>query len=111
MKRVLFSLLLALLLCGTSSAFTVADVVPTTNEDGAPLTDLAAVVLYYRTSSAAAWQKIGEALPTAASIVVEPFLVGQFTTRARNSIGIESLDSNIVQTKRPNKIAITGVTK
>ena len=111
MKTFALSLMFVFLLSSTSGAFSLNFVLPTTNTDGSALTDLAAVTLYYRPSSTAPWELLGEVGPTATSVVVEPFRVGQFIVRARNAIGIESLDSNIATTKRPNKVTLTGVTR
>ena len=110
MRRLIMLILMLLVLSPCSAeAFQLLWNAVTTNSDGTIITDLAAYVTYYRPSSTAPWELLGEVGPTATSVVVEPFRVGQFSVRAKNALGIESLDSNIAVTKRPNKVTITGV--
>lgn len=79
---------------------------PTTNTDGSPLTDLSAIVVYWRADPLLSWESIGEVGPVT-SVVIEPVFVGNYTVRARNVADIESANSNLVNVKRPHHPTIT----
>lgn len=108
----LYRLALVLLLWGTCATVALANqmtltwINPTTNTDGSPLTDLAAIVVYWRADPLLPWEGIGEVGPVT-SVVIEPVLVGSYTVRARNIPGIESANSNLVGVKRPHHPIIT----
>ena len=109
----LVSLALTLVLWGCTvglalaSQMTLAWINPTTNEDGSVLTDLAAIILYWRAAPDLPWENIGEVGPTVTSVLVKPVHVGEYIARSRNVPGRESVDSNVVTiTRRPHPATI-----
>jgi hypothetical protein len=78
---------------------TVNWVVPTTNTDGTPLTDLASFKVLYGTNSASLSNNQLVSDPKATSTTISSLGTGTwyFTARAVNSKGVESDDSNMAQ--------------
>jgi hypothetical protein len=84
----------------TSGSATLAWVVPTTNIDGTPLTDLAGFTINYGNSPSATGQAITVSSASATGYTVQGLASGTwyFTVTAYTSVSTQSAPSNVVST-------------